>query len=175
MTCSTPRDAPWVRQVTERHRLVPFVAILGIASVDDEGIMWARAAQLIGLLLDRLGSKQATGIRGAKRYRHRSRILHYEKAAESKRRFGQRRIQVFSPKINRRLTVFSRSHAIPTTRGCSSRLTRRFERFANDRCTWKEIPAEYLISGSTGVGIPACGHSPATRRNRNRCRRPHTA
>jgi hypothetical protein len=35
-------------------------------------------------------------------------MLHYEKAVESKRRPGQRRIEVFSPKIKRRLTLFSR-------------------------------------------------------------------
>jgi len=35
-------------------------------------------------------------------------MLHYEKAVESKRRSGQRRIEVFSPKIERRLTLFSR-------------------------------------------------------------------
>jgi hypothetical protein len=35
-------------------------------------------------------------------------MLHYEKAVESKRRSGQRRIEVFSPKIKRRLTLFSR-------------------------------------------------------------------
>ena len=35
-------------------------------------------------------------------------MLHCEKAVESKRRQGQRRIEVFSPKIKRRLTLFSR-------------------------------------------------------------------
>jgi hypothetical protein len=35
-------------------------------------------------------------------------MLHYEKAVESKRRSGQRRIEVFSPTIERRLTLFSR-------------------------------------------------------------------
>jgi len=34
-------------------------------------------------------------------------MLHYEKAVESKRRRGQRRIEVFSPKLNRRVTLFS--------------------------------------------------------------------
>jgi hypothetical protein len=34
-------------------------------------------------------------------------MLHYERAVESKRRPGQRRIEVFSPKIKRRLTLFS--------------------------------------------------------------------
>jgi hypothetical protein len=37
------------------------------------------------------------------------------------------------------------------------------------------MPAEYLISGLTRVGIPAFGRCPATRRNQNRCRGPHTA
>jgi hypothetical protein len=34
-------------------------------------------------------------------------MLRYERAAETKRRPGQRRIEVFSPKIKRRLTLFS--------------------------------------------------------------------
>ena len=34
-------------------------------------------------------------------------MLRYERAVESKRRPGQRRIEVFSPKIKRRLTLFS--------------------------------------------------------------------
>lgn len=34
-------------------------------------------------------------------------MLHYERAVESKRRPGQRRIEVFSPKIKRRVTLFS--------------------------------------------------------------------
>jgi hypothetical protein len=34
-------------------------------------------------------------------------MQHYERAVESKRRPGQRRIEVFSPKIKRRLTLFS--------------------------------------------------------------------
>ena len=34
-------------------------------------------------------------------------MLHYERAVETKRRPGERRIEVFSPKIKRRLTLFS--------------------------------------------------------------------
>jgi hypothetical protein len=34
-------------------------------------------------------------------------MLRYERAVETKRRPGQRRIEVFSPKIKRRLTLFS--------------------------------------------------------------------
>jgi hypothetical protein len=34
-------------------------------------------------------------------------MLHYERAVETKRRSAQRRIEVFSPKIKRRLTLFS--------------------------------------------------------------------
>jgi len=34
-------------------------------------------------------------------------MLRFERAVETKRRPGQRRIEVFSPKIKRRLTLFS--------------------------------------------------------------------
>jgi hypothetical protein len=34
-------------------------------------------------------------------------MLHYERAVETKRPVGARRIEVFSPKIKRRLTLFS--------------------------------------------------------------------
>ena len=36
-----------------------------------------------------------------------AKMLHYERAVETKRRPEQRRIEVFSPKIKRRLTLFS--------------------------------------------------------------------
>jgi hypothetical protein len=34
-------------------------------------------------------------------------MLHYERAVETKRPAGSRRIEIFSPKIKRRLTLFS--------------------------------------------------------------------
>jgi hypothetical protein len=56
-------------------------------------------------------------------------MLRYERAGETKRRLGQRRIEVFSPKIKRRLTLFSWDsldawlllEADPTVRACCER------------------------------------------------------
>ena len=52
----------WVRQVTELHRLMPFMAILGSFQLVTREQCRRVKPQMISLLLDRLGSRKATGI-----------------------------------------------------------------------------------------------------------------
>ncbi len=58
-----------VRQVTELHRLVPFMAILGSFHLVTGEQCRCVKLQMISLLLDQLGSRKATGIPSPQRNR----------------------------------------------------------------------------------------------------------
>lgn len=101
-------------------------------------------------------------------------MLRYERAVESKRRPGQRRIEVFSPKIKRRLTLFSWDsqdawlllEADPPVRAFCQRPAYVDGESKRGGC---------LISGWTRAPIPDSGRCPQVIRNRSHCREPRMA